>query len=84
MSDLSDYTRCVSGPLEAELRATIKAQGDEIVQLRAALKAFADESADIAPNYDNHRLAILMSDGGRSETSLTVADLRVAASIFKQ
>ena len=56
----------------------------EITRLRAALKAFAEESADIAAPYDNHRLAILYEDGSASPTNLTVADLRVAASIFNQ
>lgn len=54
----------------------------EITRLRAALKAFADESADIAQNYDNARLAIVMQDGSTSDTNLTVGDLRVAAIIF--
>ena len=54
----------------------------EITRLRAALKAFAEESADVAPNYDNARLAILLRDGTALALHLTVQDLRVAALIF--
>lgn len=82
MSNLEDdelYKLLLNGTATTEDQSNAAAW---IAHQQSALKAFAEESADVAAPYDNHRLAILYDDGSASPLHLTVADLRVAALIF--
>lgn len=60
MSDRSDYIRCVSGPLEAKLRASIKA-------LESALQAAERERDEAREALDRYRHGALAAFDGLCE-----------------